>query len=41
MCKKDGLDFDGSGGTTVIVLATLPPDVKINNNKHYDSTIES
>ena len=25
MCEEDGLDFDGSGGTRVIVLAALPP----------------
>lgn len=39
MCEEDGLDFDWSGGTRVIVLAALPPGVKININKHYDSTI--
>ena len=41
MCEEDGLDFYGSWGTRLIVLAALPPGVKINNNKHYDSTIES
>ena len=41
MYEEDGLNMEGSGGTRVIVLPAVPPGVKINNHKPYDSNIES